>query len=412
MNALKAAGVAVITLALASVNGSDFLYRIFYTLLVVFLVCLVWSTASIFRFRITREPTSLRAQVGQVLEERLSIANTGFWPKLWLEVRDHSNLPDYNPSRVVSLGPLASASWLAGVRCRRRGEYHLGPVAVSTGDPFGLFRWTRFVTPTFRLLVYPATIALPQFDLSRGDLSGGSSQSYGPHQPTARAASVRDYVPGDPLSHVHWPSTARARRFIVKEFELDPTSDVWLLLDLQAEAQRGRGEESTEEYGVAVAASLAKRLLEVDRAVGLAINDRAPVCVAIDRGPRQLVRVLECLAVVRADGSRRFAEFLLAESFRLSRNTTAIVITPSEDESWVEALKLATRRGAQAIVVFLEPRSFEGIEGGSDMASALVASGVPVYLVKQGASLAEALAMPIGAAAAPIVPLNGPAMKP
>ena len=48
---------------------------------------------------------------------------------------------------------------------------------------------------------------------------------------------VREYVDGDPLNRIHWMSTARRDRLMVKEFELDPQSDVWIFLDAEREVQ-------------------------------------------------------------------------------------------------------------------------------------------------------------------------------
>ena len=395
MNGLKALAVACLVFLLASTTESALLYRMSYALLAAVVVCFLWSLASIGWVSMARQPQSLRAQVGETLEEKLTVWNTGLWPKLWLEVRDHSDLPGYQPSRVVSLAPLRSVSWMSAARCWRRGEYRLGPVSLSSGDPFGFFRWTRRAKSALHLLVYPATVDLGQFNLSSGDLTGGASQSGGPHQPAASVGGVREYVPGDSLSRIHWPSTARARRFIVKEFEFDPTSEVWLVLDLQASVQRGQGDDSTEEYGVVIAASLTRRLLEIGRAVGLLANANPPLVVPMDRGPRQLVRVLERLAVVRADGRRSVAELLLAESSRFDRSTTAIVVTPSADESWPLALRQATQRGARALAVFLEPASFSGQEGEPAMLASLAAANTSTYVVKKGDPLPEALARPL-----------------
>jgi uncharacterized protein (DUF58 family) len=43
---------------------------------------------------------------------------------------------------------------------------------------------------------------------------------------------VRDYEPGDSFSRIHWRSTARRDRLVVKEFELDPLADIWIVPDM------------------------------------------------------------------------------------------------------------------------------------------------------------------------------------
>ena len=104
------------------------------------------------------------------------------------------------------------------------------------------------------------------------------------HQITPNAAGVREYAPGDSFNRIHWNSTARYDRLIVKEFELDPTADVWILLDLERGIHAGAWWEqawyerelddlwmqeretqlapNTEEYAVTCAATIAKYYLD------------------------------------------------------------------------------------------------------------------------------------------------------
>ena len=83
---------------------------------------------------------------------------------------------------------------------------------------------------------------------------------------------------------------------MVKEFELDPFADIWLVLDLDQRIMAGSGVESVEEYAVTICASLAKYFLDENRAVGFAAQG---LHLSPDRGTRQLLKILEVLAFVR-----------------------------------------------------------------------------------------------------------------
>ena len=52
------------------------------------------------------------------------------------------------------------------------------------------------------------------------------------HDLTPHAASVREYAFGDSISRVHWNSTARLGKLMSKEFDLDRSGDIWILVDL------------------------------------------------------------------------------------------------------------------------------------------------------------------------------------
>src|SRR5258707_1286157 len=71
---------------------------------------------------------------------------------------------------------------------------------------------------------------LPGLAVRRGRMPGGDALRRRTHYVTANAAGVRDYGPGGSFNRIHWRSTARRDRLIVKEFELDPLSDIWIFL--------------------------------------------------------------------------------------------------------------------------------------------------------------------------------------
>jgi uncharacterized protein (DUF58 family) len=178
---------------------------------------------------------------------------------------------------------------------------------------------------------------------------------------------------------------------MVKEFDLDPAVDIWILLDLQEEVQGGEGENSTEEYAVTIAATIAAYLLRQDLSLGLIVNGEHREILSLDRGDRQVERVLELLAVVEAGSGPDLKEALALDTMHFARNTAAIVITPSNSRDWHEGLRHLQRRGVQVAVIGLDVASFEQEAPDEDTLALLEGAGVPVMRVKYGESLAQIL---------------------
>jgi uncharacterized protein (DUF58 family) len=275
------------------------------------------------------------------------------------------------------------------------------------------------------IVVYPPTFDLPGFSPRIGQVSGGDALRRRTHYITTNVAGVRDYEPGDSFNRIHWPSTARNNRLIVKEFELDPMADIWLFLDLESRVHVGRAQErtpdltlppllrvlrdeashieldpSSEEYAVAITASLAKHFLDRSRSVGLVTYARKSQreFAQTDRGERQLTRLLEMLAVARAEGSIPLAQVLSAETVHFTRDTIAIVVTSSTDTDWVVAMRHLVTRGVRSIAVFIDPVGFlpQASVGRYERATQrvvadLIASRVPVYVVRHDDPLEAAL---------------------
>ena len=400
-------------------TGRELIYNLWYLLTALLILSFVWAWSGITNLAVERNVRTTRSQVGKLAEERLVVKNQSLLPKLWIEVRDDSTLPGHRVSRVISpLGSRKTFAWTIQTRCLTRGRFRLGPLTLASGDPFGLFHRTRELTDprTSTLIVYPPTVELPGFAPLLGVLPGGDTMRRRTPYVTTNVSGVRDYAPGDSFNRIHWPSTARTGRLISKEFELDPTADVWIFVDLEHAAQselpwadRPSWTEprlpwektaefilppSTVEYGVAIAASLTKHFIEQDRGVGLIGYSKQRHVLPADRGERQLSKILETLAVITAEGRIPIAEILTAEGAHLSRNTTVIVVTPTEQDYWVAASRELSRRGINVIAILLETHSFGNPRSNEDLVAELSASGILTYLVREGDDIAAALVTP------------------
>ena len=110
-----------------------------------------------------------------------------------------------------------------------------------------------------------------------------------------------------------------------------------------------------------------------------------------DRGERQISRLLETLAVLRAEGQVAIQDALNAEMHLFPRGTTLIVVTPTTNEAWLTAARQLTRRGLRVVAVMVDPQSFGGRRSAAPMASLLQASNIVTYLVNCGDNLEVAL---------------------
>ncbi len=367
------------------------LYVLTYVLLALFILSWLWTRYSLRGLVFRRASHSGRVQVGEVFEERLMLDNLSGMPKLWVQVADGSTLPGHRAGYVASLGGRKRAMWRARSVCRQRGRFQLGPVTATSGDPFGLFRQRVPLTPAQEVLVLPHVYQLTNFVLFSGGLPGRGRSSRRALQTTTNATSVREYASGDALNRIHWRASAHHNQLMVKEFDLDPAVDAWIFLDLHDKVQAGKGEQSTEEYGVTVAATVATYLLRQDLSIGMIVNGGKRELLSVDRGERQMERVLELLAVVTAGPGPELREALALDAIHLGRNTVAIVITPSDSRDWHESLRHLQRRGVQVAVVGLDAASFENQPSDEDTLALLEGSGIPVMRIKCGEPIAQIL---------------------
>jgi uncharacterized protein (DUF58 family) len=382
----------IIALAFLAVSsGWRALYLLTYVLLTLFILSWLWTRYSLRKMAFRRTAGAGRVQVGDTFDERLMLDNTSVIPKLWVQIADGSTLPGHRAGYVASMGGRKRATWRARTVCKQRGRFQLGPVTATSGDPFGLFRRRILLTGSKDLLVLPRVLPISNFVLFTGGLPGRGRSSRRALQTTTNATTIRDYTVGDALSRIHWRSTAHYNRLMVKEFDLDPAMDAWIFLDMNEDVQAGEGEHSTEEYGVTIAATIATYLVRQDLSLGMIVNAQQREFLSLDRGERQIERVLEMLAVVTPGSGHDLKEALALDAFHFGRNTVAIVITPSTSRDWHESLRHLQRRGVQVAVVGLDAASFEDEPPDEDTLALLEGAGIPVLRVKCKASLTEAL---------------------
>lgn len=385
--------VAIILVSgfVASATGFWLLFRVTYVFALALPVSWIiawWNSRNI---EATVDRRTSRGQVGQEAVEYIEVRNKDFLPKVWVEFEDPSDLPRHRSRRVVIIPPRRSRHALVTTPLLRRGLYDWGPLRITTGDPFGIFRRVRSIGGASQILVYPPVVDLPHFQAPPANLPGEGRFRRRTYYVTPNAAGIRQYAPGDAFNRIHWKSTARTGEMMVKTFELDPASDIWVIFDLERRQHAGKDDDSTEEYGVRIAASIARHYILNNRPVGFMSFGKDLRVIEPERGQNQLTRILETLATAAAVGDAPLGNLLLEEQRRFGRHTTLVVITPATDDDWLTAMQSLTQRGVKAAVVLIDPSTFGSNRQSLLMYGQLTASDILTYVVSKGDDLTLAL---------------------
>lgn len=369
----------------------------------------LWTQFSLRGVRITRRTRSLRASVGDTFEEHFELSNESRIGKLWIELVNESNMPSAHGSRLMTMvGRDQKRTYIARTWLFRRGGYRLGPTRLVSGDPFGLFRTERIIPAEHSLVVLPMIYEISSFYSPPGLLPGGQVIRRKAQDITPHASGVREYVPGDPIKRIHWPTTARRGQLVVKEFEQDPHAEVWLFLDAQRIVHTEKSSEtpesftdgwmldrrpkfelapSTLEYAISISASLAHYYLKQPRAVGLVTATPQFRVIPAEWSERQEGKLLETLAFIEAEGSLSIAGLVAAQAGQLPPGSSTILITPTTSPELVAAVDDLQRRSLRPVVVLLIADSFGGAKGGEILYNSLLERIVPICRIYCGADI-------------------------
>ena len=392
--ALTLIGIIFFVCILAALSTGFWLpTRLAYVIMLGIPLSYFWAKANAKNLEVTTERPLDRLQEGQTYQERITVRNLSWMTKLWLEVEDPSDMPGHVGRQIITLGPRESRTWRISTLCRRRGLFSIGPISITTGDPFGFFKYTKRYGRPQNILVYPQATELPNFYVPPANLPGEGRFRRRTHYVTPNASGVRNYEPGDSFNRIHWPSTARTGQLMVKLFELDPASDIWVILDLDKSVHVGEGDEGTEEFAVQIAASIARYFLVANRSVGFISFGKRLFIEEAERGAQHYTRILEALALATAEGDLPIGTLVQEESKRFGRHTTVVVITPSTREDWVSSLQFIAEQGVKVGAVLLDAETFGGKDSSLLVFGALAASDVYTYLVRRSDDLITSLAM-------------------
>ncbi len=270
------------------------------TLLVVCIPFLLGSHDYRVQLALDRE----RVVAGDDVTGRLVVRNAGARPSLpgRVDVPIGTGLAE---AYVPLLAAGAEHTEQLSIAAARRGVIDVGPVSVSRGDPVGLLRREALWPEIHTLHVHPVTAIIP--GTSAGlirDLEGLPTNTIVDADLAFHA--IRDYVPGDSRRHVHWKSTAKTGRLMVRQYEEARHSRIAVTIGITAEEEYESDDEF--ELAVSVAASLSLQAVRDGRDLVVTTSAERPELV---RGEVVTIRTLPTRsAATMLDG---FSEIELAE---------------------------------------------------------------------------------------------------
>ena len=357
LGAIAVAGV------LALLLGYRPLFLVTYAGVAAIAIAPIWSRLQTAGVQAEIRSSTEYPQAGRPLEVEVSLIERGGRPhwglRVHIEDSASANAAGGMLGTDVDLAPHAARWWPVQLAPRHRGINQVGPIRLQGQDPLGLDQHDRYIGARRSMLVYPRIVPVP----SRSATGGREGLNDDAIPMLAHGVSsisrLREYSYGDPLSKIHWPTSARLGRLITAEREDDVAKEgVWLFLDLQRAVQAGSGEESTEEYAITLAASLAVALLDEGVPVGLAAHGAEAIDLPPARGPQQRQRVMDGLAVASAAGRAPLPALIDSYGERIGQAGRLIVISPSPQPLPVGFLSNYALSRGWLTVVALDASSF------------------------------------------------------
>jgi len=238
--------------------------------LVLFALCLLLAIGHA-KVRIRTEVDPTRVVVGDPATGRIEVTNESSRVMLPLLVE----LPVGKSAARFVLPTLSAGTVheeLFVVPTHRRGVIAVGPATTVHGDPLGLVRREVHWTDRTELFVHPMTTHLEP--LGAGllrDLEGQVTPDLSMSDLAFHA--LREYQPGDDRRYIHWRSSAKHGRLLVRQFLDTRRSHLSIVVDTTPDSYTG-GEDAVE-LAISCAASLAMRSILDEQDTTVVVNDQS-----------------------------------------------------------------------------------------------------------------------------------------
>ncbi|GAA3224758.1 DUF58 domain-containing protein [Nonomuraea helvata] len=290
---------------------------------------LAW-TAPRPRLEVRREVMPLKVPRGDAAVAVLNVVNLGRRGLSGLRAQDRIGASEHTVDLPrLPKGGVRTVSYPLPTDVR--GEIPVGPLLLVRADPFGLTRRVRSYGSPVTLLVRPRTVALPVPPSGKAHHLEGPTSDGAPSG-TVTFHTLREYVVGDDLRHVHWRSSARTGTLMVRQLIDASLPTTTVVLDTR----------DLTELAVDAAASVALAAARAGFPVRLLTGD-GPVPDVKD--PES---VLDRLALVRAGTEG------VTEPLRLARGGGSLVLVTVDPEEAGRAAG-ARRRFDRVICVYVGP---------------------------------------------------------
>jgi uncharacterized protein (DUF58 family) len=386
-------GIAL--LVVARIFGAGPVEQFGFALLVLPLLAIAVVRLGKHDLEVVRRTNPERVRAGSKVKVTLEIKNRGRGPAPHLLLEDRVPTDVAGRARFALHGVEPKGRRYASYELRppRRGHYQVGPLTLTSTDPFGLARRASAAAPTASILVHPRVepLALPRDFGDRRSLAVSALR-----QPIGAQGedfyTLREYNEGDDLRKVHWPATAKRGRYMIRQEETPWHTRATVVFDDRTSAHDGIGDTSSFERVIEATASIVD--LYHRSGYTYRLTGATAAGLQASKGSPHFNRSLDLLATVMTSGAGAEGDPLSARLLEIEAGTagegTLALVTGSLSTDAALAVTRCRRRFRQVIVVIFPAHRFGSMttkgrgtaeEGVTEVVKLLGRSGVQTVVL-------------------------------
>lgn len=244
---------------------------------------------------------------------------------------------------------------------RERGVHILRNASLSVGDFLGSNTEYREIEYLQELVVLPKSLNIAESLVAYGDYNGDISVKRWIIDDPLMTIGIREYTGREPQKYIHWNSSLRYGKLMVKNFDFTTDNNVMLILNIESSKPfwADINKESIEE-SISLSRGVIEEFEKEKVPYGFVTNSQingfnyGESLIYPGIGTTHLDYILETLGRVSYNIHYSFEELIEKQMRKNEKHTTYIVITPKVLSSYIEPVKRLNKMTNRLVLISLD----------------------------------------------------------
>jgi hypothetical protein len=299
-----------------------------------------------------------KVEVGEDIFITTTIENKKWLPISFLHIKEDIPKDLVNELDTNEVSLFLSIKWYERIkstfklRGKKRGVYLLKNVKVSLGDMFGFSSETITIEDYEEIVVYPLVKDIDSFDLISNNIQGDTIIKRWLYKDPIFIRSIREYSVEDRMKDIHWPSSLKANKLMVKEYDYSSDRELVIIFNAQCGIPYySKVNKKVIENGIELTVSLINSSINMGIPSGLWTNAhilsyKSEVKNKIKPFLNSFNEILELCARMSSKAPKEeFNLFLSRNASHFKKNAVYVVITCFLDEETILLLNKLRNAG-------------------------------------------------------------------
>lgn len=258
------------------------------------------------------------------------------------------------------------------LKANKRGAYLIKDIKVIIGDFFGFLTKDKDYEDYMELLVYPKLLDVDKVRFDTTNLYGDNVIKRWIHKDPLYIKGIREYTVEDRMKDIHWKSSLKMNKLMVKDYDYTSELEFNLILNVQCGDPYWYSiDEKAVERGVRLAASMALKTTREGIPTGMWTNAHVVAYNGEGKGEvtpsvNSFKGIMELCARIDYSPKFTFEQMLLDRAKHFNKNCTYIIITSFLNAESINVLKKLKRSGFMIKLIDISENStvpaIDGIE--------------------------------------------------